>query len=525
MEKARFLALICLVMLIFAYGCGSPSSNSKAEKIKVTIEGADGNVFESYEEACHAQDFEAAHKYITALKKAGSSDYKEAREFVFNQEALYLIAMNDEASTKRLFFLLQEDANEVDNSVRDTRCNTIVELAIKQNNQALVEQTIGMYNGKIDVPVLRKIYKYIYKEGRNQDKKSVMDLLFKNDGIIIMVDDAISTQDEELLMQIISKCNSRNIDASKKIIKYFTVKKDKKQIARLNAILRKNMQWEALMELGLLTNDVALMKQAYQKAENKSELFGILVKHAADNKSVAEMQSILPLVTNADYAETVVKKCIEIDMPNIVTTLTKKYGSQFGESFLDDILEYAITKQGLVLQSILPVVTNSSTAETVIRKCMKADVPKVVTTLTKKYGTQFSESFLDNIMDYAISKNGTEFTNLVISILNSTPISGRPLPAGQRMTSNRPADVVESHNTYVSSVTSFNAKCDEVLSSAISQHKTQLANKVVTLYKAVPNEYIVNKHWYQIAKTCTYSQDDKKRAQERVKEAKRRGDI
>ena len=100
---------------------------------------------------------------LTAMKKAGSSDYNEAPEYVFNQEALYLIAMNDETSTKRLFFLLQEDANEVSNSVRDARCNTIVELAIKQNNQALVEQTIGMYNGQIDSPMLRKIYDYIYK--------------------------------------------------------------------------------------------------------------------------------------------------------------------------------------------------------------------------------------------------------------------------------------------------------------------------------------------------------------------------
>lgn len=460
MERMIKLVACCIGILAFV-ACGGNSGSPSG----ITVVGSDNTTYESYEDACHAQDFDAAHKFLTAMKKAGSSDYDEAREYVFNQEALFLIAMNDETSTKRLFFLLQEDANEVSSSVRDARCNTIVELAIKQNNQALVEQTIGMYNGQIDSPMLRKIYEYIYKGGRNEDKNSMMDLLFKNNGIEIMTDDAISSQDDALLMQIIAKCSDKNLGVSKKIIKYFADKKDKKQIASLNAILRKNMQWDALMELAVATNDVTLMKQIYQKAENKDELFKSMVQHAIDNKSASEMQSLLPLVTNSSYAETVIKKCIDADIPNVIVSLTKKYG------------------------------------------------------------TQFSESFLDDIMKYAISKNGGEFTNLVISILNSTPIEGRPLPAGQRMTSNRPAEVVNNHNRYVRSVSRFNSKCDEVLSSAISQHKSQLANKVVTLYKDVPNEYVVNEHWYQIAKTCTYSKDDKLRAQERVKEAKKRGDI
>jgi len=35
----------------------------------------------------------------------------------------------------------------------------------------------------------------------------------------------------------------------------------------------------------------------------------------------------------------------------------------------------------------------------------------------------------------------------------------------------------------------------------------------------------MNEHWWQIAKTCVYSKEDKKRAQEELNEAKRRGDI
>ena len=94
--------LIAFMSCIFA-SCGNSGYSSG-----ITVVGSDSTVYESYEDACHAQDFVAAHKYLTAMKKAGYSDYDDAREYVFNQEALYLIAMNDETSTKRLFFLLQE---------------------------------------------------------------------------------------------------------------------------------------------------------------------------------------------------------------------------------------------------------------------------------------------------------------------------------------------------------------------------------------------------------------------------------
>ena len=452
-------SLIALMSYVIA-SCGNSGHSSG-----ITVVGSDSTVFESYEDACHAQDYEAAHKFLVAMKKAKASNYEDAREYVFSQEALYLISQNDEVSTKRLFFLLEEDAQEVDKSTRDTRCNTIIELAIKQNNQALVEQTIGQYNDKIDVPILRRIYDYLYSSGLVTDENYIIDLLLNNDGLKIMVEDAINRQADALLFKILEKCGTMKQDALKDIANYFVAKNDKKQIWNLNKILRKNQQWSALMEVALATNDAALMKEIFKKTENKDDVFNAMVQHAADNKSSNEMRALQSLATNSSYAQTL------------------------------------------------------------IEKCMAVDIPDVVPSLSKKFGTQFDEDFLDKIMNYAISKNGNEFTTLVISILNSTPIEGHPLPAGQRMTSDRPDDVVDSHNRYVRSVSSFNAKCDQVLSSAISQHKGLLANKVVTLYKDVPIEYVKNEHWWQIAKTCTYSKDDKTRAQERVKEAKKRGDI
>lgn len=451
--------------LIAFMSCIIASCGNSVHSSGITVVGSDSTVFESYEDACHAQDYEAAHKYLVAMKKAGSSNYKEAREYVFSQEALYLISQNDEVSTKRLFFLLEEDANEVDQSTHDSRCNQIIELAIKQNNQVLVEQTIGQYHAQIGLFMMRKIYDYLYSSGRITNTDYIIDLLSKNDGIGIMVEDAINRQDDAIIMKILERCSNLKEDLLKNIAYYYTEKKDKKQLLSFIKYLRAKQQWSILMEVAIATNDVALMKEVYQKVDDKTVIFEKMAQHAVDNKSSKEMRNLIPLVTN------------------------------------------------------------SLTARVLIEKSIEADIPDAVPSLTKKYGTMYSGAFLNQIMDYAVSKNGNEFTNLVISILNSTPIKGHPLPAGQRMTDDRPQSVVDDHNDYVQSVKAFNRKCDYVLSSAIAQHKGMLAKKVITLYKEVPIDYVVNEHWWQFAKTCTYSNDDKKRAQERLNEAKRRGDI
>lgn len=454
--KDIFRFLCCLTIGMLIVSCDK----------KFTATGASGQVFENYQDACHAQDFEAAHKILAQMKENNSSEYEDAREFIFNQEALFLIAQNDETSTKRLYFLLQEDANEVSDDTRDARCNTIIDLAIKQKNTALVEQTINQYSGIIDRPVMKKIYNYFYTEDHKADKDYILALLQKNECVDIMVADAVEHKNDVLLKEIIDKNALKNAtEAALKIAEYAKVVNNRKLSNSLLSNLRTNSQWDSVLEIGLLNGDFSLVKQGYQNSGNKDAAFSKLVsnQNAWSNRSI--MQFLLTLVTNEDQAKSLIEICIKDDNADAVVNLSKKFGSKF------------------------------------------------------------SESFRDKIIDYAISKNGTSFTDLVVSLLKCTPIEGNPLPAGQRMTSNRPESVVSSHNDYVRSVQSFNRKCDHILSAAIAQHKRVLANKIVSLYKDVPNEYVVNEHWYQIAKTCTYSKDDKLRAQAEVSEAIRRGDL
>lgn len=459
MITLRRFVTICLAISLFA-SCGNDNVRTESSENKPQTK------YDNYQEACHAQDFEAAHKMIAAMKNSGDYDYEEAREYVFNQEALFLIAMNDEVSTKRLFFLLQEDANEVSDEVRDNRCSTIIDLAIKQQNLQLVEQTISQYSGKIDDNTMHKIYNFFYIEGKKPDVDNLIALLHKNDCIQILIEDAIEKNDDKLLMNIITKTGLRNSsEAAQLVADYAVKKKNRKMMNTVLSTLRTNNQWDVLLAVGIATSDLTLVKQGYQNTDKKDDAFDMLMSQKQ-------------VVTNRP-----------------------------------------------LMQYILTLATNEKRAKTLIDFCLKNDNAEAVISLTKKFSSKFEESFLDEIMNYSISKEGVAFTNLVISILTCTPIEGTPLPAGQRMTSNRPASVVSDHNNYVRSVTSFNRKCDEVLRTAISQHKRQLATKVVTLYKDVPIEYVVNEHWWQIAKTCTYSNEDKKRAQEELNAAKQRGDI
>ena len=457
--KSTTCGIICLFFVGMLFSCGNGSD-------KTGFKAPFYDTYENYQEACHAQDFEAAHKILAYLKNKGEKNYAEAREYIFNQEALFLIGENNEESNKRLFFLLQEDASEVDSKTRDARCNTIIDLALKQKNTNLIEQTLNQYSGKIDRNVISNIYTYFYQDGNKADADYLIPLLHKNGCLDMIVEDAIKNNDDKLIRNILSKTGCQDSpEAAKKIALYASSKRYRKLLGSLLTELRSNKQWETILDVGVVLGDMSLVRQGYKNTENKDGAFEKLVSQNNAGNNRAIMQFLQSIVTDGDKAQQIIELCI------------------------------------------------------------KNDNGEAVASLTKKFGTKLDRSFMEEVMDYAISKNGAVYTNLVISILTSTPIYGHPLPAGQRMTSNRPESVVSSHNSYVSSVQSFNNECDRVLEAAISQHKGVLARKVVSLYKDVPNEYVVNEHWWQIAKTCVYSKEDKKRAQEELNEAKRRGDI
>ena len=118
--------------------CGGSSSKNEEEKTnvvektneeeKITVTGADGTVYHSYQTACSKGDFDAARDYIGKMKdrlvelkaKGWSSGktiaYKEAtqqaEEYVANEEIQYLASLNEEQANNRIILILNQRSVE-----------------------------------------------------------------------------------------------------------------------------------------------------------------------------------------------------------------------------------------------------------------------------------------------------------------------------------------------------------------------------------------------------------------------------
>ena len=145
--------IICCVVLFVLYSSWD----------KITVKGKDGTKYESYQECCAAQDFQAAHLFLAKMEQAGKGNWyiTDAKKFVFKQEALYLMSIGDEASKKRIIYLLKEEENEYDvwNKYKYIEhVDMLIDLAIENDDDQLVMSLLDIKKSrKID----KKIVKYL----------------------------------------------------------------------------------------------------------------------------------------------------------------------------------------------------------------------------------------------------------------------------------------------------------------------------------------------------------------------------
>ena len=112
---------------------------------KVSVIGADGKEYYSYQDACRNQDFDAAHRFLDEMKNKKAQkdfDYSEANEEVFRLEALYLASHNDEQMNKRILYLLNED--ETNERTFKKRCKMLIDIAKSTNNNGLFISVLKM---------------------------------------------------------------------------------------------------------------------------------------------------------------------------------------------------------------------------------------------------------------------------------------------------------------------------------------------------------------------------------------------
>ena len=169
----------------------------------ISVKGANGETFESYQECCSANDYEAAHLYLTKMKNAIGDDwdkereYKEARSYVFKKETLFLMSQESEDAQKRIIYLLKEQqGGQTDQEEYNNNIAMLIDLAIENDDEEFVKRLANQYD--LDNRYTRKSYlsnavKYLAQ--KPGDKDYLAHYLDINDENVLTVLAALKTKE------------------------------------------------------------------------------------------------------------------------------------------------------------------------------------------------------------------------------------------------------------------------------------------------------------------------------------------
>jgi len=138
--------LACCIAVLFLSACG-----------KISVKGTDGTVYNSYQECCAAQDFQAAHQYLAKMQndKDFKDDYDSAKEFVFKQEALFLMSQGDDNAKMRILYLIKEEGGS------DDYIDMIIDLAIMNDDDKFVMSLLDCKKGTNKTTTEQNAVKYL----------------------------------------------------------------------------------------------------------------------------------------------------------------------------------------------------------------------------------------------------------------------------------------------------------------------------------------------------------------------------
>ena len=160
--------VICFIVCCIALAVTSCGPNLSTKEISVT--GADGTIYNSYQTACSKGDFDAARDYIGKLKEQlvvvkAEGDYseieafseliQEAESYVENEELQYLASLNDEQANNRIILILNQRPIEGLEAAEmaclgwcgnhNSRCSNILGIAISCGNQSLAKKILHSF--------------------------------------------------------------------------------------------------------------------------------------------------------------------------------------------------------------------------------------------------------------------------------------------------------------------------------------------------------------------------------------------
>lgn len=184
MKKIYFL--ICCAAVCLCTACDDG---------KIKVKGADGTVYESYQEACTAEDFQAAHDFLDKMQnndmfKDVGAKWK-AEVYVYEHELLFLMSQGNETAKKRIIYLLKEIKRESE-SYCDECVSMLVDLAIEDDDEAFVKQLANQYtHTPFENDHLMKIgYYLVSKEEKVDENKTFWVSLVKRMGNDYLLEDS-----------------------------------------------------------------------------------------------------------------------------------------------------------------------------------------------------------------------------------------------------------------------------------------------------------------------------------------------
>ena len=195
MKQIKFLSICCVAVFLLT-ACSN----------RITVKGENGTEYESYQECCAAQDFQAAHQYLAKLENSEIGGYYDAKEYVFKQEALYLMSIGDESAKKRLIYLLKEEGGD---NYYNNRINghvaMLIDLAIDNDDEVFVKTLANQYNSDVEKDDLKKVVEYLSNKDMTGNCDYLISLLNNLKATTILLDYAINSGNIDLVKKIAPK--------------------------------------------------------------------------------------------------------------------------------------------------------------------------------------------------------------------------------------------------------------------------------------------------------------------------------
>lgn len=117
---------------------------------------------------------------------------------------------------------------------------------------------------------------------------------------------------------------------------------------------------------------------------------------------------------------------------------------------------------------------------------------------------------------YLCSLGDKESLDRIVFLLSELEIDGNPIPEGEYKGIHFTSENEKKHSEYISSVSSFNSKCNKLIDLSIARHFYGLAERVIPLYKSIPDE--INPYSWD-EKSMKYSDVDKEKAIVKINKA------